>query len=247
MNDVQLFSNEKLKLSIRAVKNADGSISVNVEDVAKGLGFITVAKSGNAVIRWARVNQYLNEFGFYPKLGKDDFIPESVFYLLAMKATNDTAKNFQLWIAKDVIPQIRQTGSYNVKHVEDPNERLAEIISKCTMPEQLDLIRDLYNIPANIQKKEQNEPLAPTIKVLKNKDCPTLQSRYRTIDGFLKNYTIHEGDLTKDVYHDYCEYCHTLNVTPRTRQAFVARMKETTKFYIEYSSTAQQSLINRRK
>ena len=39
MEELQLFKNEDLELQIRAVKNEDGSISVNLEDVARGLGF----------------------------------------------------------------------------------------------------------------------------------------------------------------------------------------------------------------
>lgn len=34
-----------------------GTAYLNAEDVARGFGFTTVAKSGNAVIRWARVNR----------------------------------------------------------------------------------------------------------------------------------------------------------------------------------------------
>lgn len=41
-----------------------GTAYLNAEDVARGLGFTTVAKSGNEVVRWARVNTYLHEFGF---------------------------------------------------------------------------------------------------------------------------------------------------------------------------------------
>ena len=34
-----------------------GTAYLNAEDVARGLGFTTVAKSGNEVVRWARVNR----------------------------------------------------------------------------------------------------------------------------------------------------------------------------------------------
>lgn len=43
---------------------------VHSPDVAKGFGLTTVAKSGNEVVRWARVNNYLHEFGFSPKCGR---------------------------------------------------------------------------------------------------------------------------------------------------------------------------------
>lgn len=114
MEELQLFKNENLELQIRAVKNEDGSISVNLEDVARGLGFVDNSKfatNGENYIRWNRVNKYLEEFGI-PTCGHDDMIPESVFYLLAMKASNETAKKFQIWVATDVLPTIRKTGGY---------------------------------------------------------------------------------------------------------------------------------------
>lgn len=40
---------------------------------AKGFGF-TQEKNGVEYIRWDRVNQYLHEFGFFPLVGKDDFL-----------------------------------------------------------------------------------------------------------------------------------------------------------------------------
>ena len=66
----------------------DGIVYLKLEDEAGGVGFTTVAKSGNECVRWARVEEYLKEFGFPNKLGKDDFIPENIFYRLAMKAKN---------------------------------------------------------------------------------------------------------------------------------------------------------------
>lgn len=116
MNELQIFKNQNLNLEIRAVRNDDGSISVNLEDAARGLGFVEnkFSTSGERYIKWQRVNGYLEEFGVSQQVAKDDFIPESVFYLLAMKANNETAKKFQIWVATDVLPNIRKTGTYKV-------------------------------------------------------------------------------------------------------------------------------------
>lgn len=114
-SNIKLFSNESLELKVRTILNADGSISVSAEDAAIGYGFTTVAKSGNVVVRWNRVNQYLKELGFTQKVEKDDFIPESLFYMLGMKANNDKARQFQKWLAMEVLPSIRKTGKYEVK------------------------------------------------------------------------------------------------------------------------------------
>ncbi len=50
--------------------------------------------------------------GFPHLWGKDDFIPENVFYRLAMKAKNEIAERFQAFIADEVIPSIRRHGAY---------------------------------------------------------------------------------------------------------------------------------------
>ena len=109
-NKIKLFENQGMK--VRAILNEDGSISINVEDAAIGLGWTRIATSGNEVIRWDRLNKYISEFGSYPQVGTNDYIPESLFYLLAMKANNEKAKEFQLWLSIDVIPSIRKNGCY---------------------------------------------------------------------------------------------------------------------------------------
>ena len=68
--EVILKSNADLGLNVRVLENEDGSICINAEDAAIGFGWTTVAKSGNDVVRWNRVNQYCNELGFSNILGK---------------------------------------------------------------------------------------------------------------------------------------------------------------------------------
>ena len=91
----------------------DGTAWLNAEDVARGWGFTTVATSGNEVVRWARVNEYLKGFGFSPQVGKGDFLPENMVYRLGFKANNERAQAFQAKLADEVLPPIRKTGSYN--------------------------------------------------------------------------------------------------------------------------------------
>ena len=97
----------------------DDTAYLNLEDVARGLGFTTVATSGNECVRWARVEEYLNSFGYYTisEPCQSAYIPENIFYRLAMKAKNETAEKFQALIADEILPSIRKTGSYSVKPV----------------------------------------------------------------------------------------------------------------------------------
>lgn len=89
----------------------DGVAYLKLESVARGLGFTRFAESGNEVIRWERVNGYLKDLGV-PTCGHDDFIPENIFYRLAMKAKNETAEKFQAKVADEIIPSIRKHGAY---------------------------------------------------------------------------------------------------------------------------------------
>lgn len=137
-NQLQIFKNEQLNLQVKTIQNDDGSISVNAEDTAIGFGWTqTQNKNGKKYtsIRWETINNYCSEFGFPSLLGKDDYIPESLFYLLGMKASNKVAQEFQKWLAIDVIPQIRKTGSYNsngiikqlIEQLNNTNSRLQEL------------------------------------------------------------------------------------------------------------------------
>ena len=46
---------------------------------------ITLSRCWESV-RWARVNKYIQSFGYSGTVDKDDYIPENMFYRLAMKA-----------------------------------------------------------------------------------------------------------------------------------------------------------------
>lgn len=99
---------------VRGYVDKDGMAWLNAEDVAKGFGFTDV-REGKEYVRWARVNEYLNSFGFSPQVAKDDFIPENMVYRLGFKANNEVAQGFQAELADEILPTIRRTGSYNAK------------------------------------------------------------------------------------------------------------------------------------
>ncbi len=89
----------------------DGVAYLKLEAVARGLGFVDTSK-GTEYVRWDRLKGYLTELGFSPEVAKDDFIPENIFYRLAMKAKNPVAEAFQAKVADEIIPAIRKHGAY---------------------------------------------------------------------------------------------------------------------------------------
>lgn len=106
----------------------DGTAYLNLEAVARGLGFTRTAASGNEVVMWSRVDGYLKNLGVHT-CAHDDFIPENIFYRLAMKAKNEAAERFQAKIADEVIPSIRKHGMYATpdtveKMIADPDSMI---------------------------------------------------------------------------------------------------------------------------
>ena len=108
---------------------------LNVEDIARRLGFTEKAASGNVTIRWRTVRSHLESLGYQPSQGSCDdingesYIPENMFYRLAMKASNDTAQAFQAKIADEILPEIRRKGFYSVyrnelDHMEIETEKM---------------------------------------------------------------------------------------------------------------------------
>jgi anti-repressor protein len=90
--------------------NSDGTAWLSLKDVSFGLGF-TQFKGGVEYIRWERVNGYLTAMGFPQLVGKE-FIPENVFFRLALKGETDAAVKFQEKVADEILPSIRKHGAY---------------------------------------------------------------------------------------------------------------------------------------
>ena len=80
--------------NVRGYVGENGVAFLNLEDVARGLGFTTVATSGNEVIRWQRVEKYMKDLSYTQVCTerKEEFIPEYIFYKLCMKANNELAR-----------------------------------------------------------------------------------------------------------------------------------------------------------
>lgn len=108
MNSLKIFKNGLFEVGVTL---EDSSVLFDAEMVARCLGF-TETKNDVEYVMWRRVNSYLKNLS--ADVSKGDLIPESMVYKLAFKASNDTAEKFQDWLAIDVIPQIRKTGSFQM-------------------------------------------------------------------------------------------------------------------------------------
>lgn len=123
-----------------------GVINLSLEDVSYGLGFdFTTEINGKKYnrIRWSRVEKYLLDLEFVPLMAqKDDnktnlsemYIPENIFYMLAMKANNSRAKKFQQKVANEILPSIRRNGFYMnenlISEIKNNPEKIVDFLIK---------------------------------------------------------------------------------------------------------------------
>lgn len=126
MNELSVV--EEIVEGVRCYEK-DGVAYLNLEDVAKGLGFTTTQSINGTEytnVRWQAVRQYLEDIKFLQEVAKNEFspqvaknmyIPENIFYRLAMKAKNETAETFQAKVADEIIPSIRRHGIYATDNV----------------------------------------------------------------------------------------------------------------------------------
>lgn len=98
-----------------------------MENVARGLGFVQV-KNGKEYVRWETVINYCKDFS--QQVGKDDFIPENIFYKLCMKANNEVARKFQDLVCDEILPSIRQNGMYVTEKLLDNPDLAIQAFTK---------------------------------------------------------------------------------------------------------------------
>ena len=135
----------------------DGTAYLRLETVARGLGFTQTAASGNEVVRWERVKKYLTELGI-PTSGDGnlpEFIPENIFYRLAMKAKNEVAEKFQAKVADEIIPSIRKHGGY-ISGQETMTDE--ELLAKALMVAQSKIAEKDRIIARKQERIEQMKP-----------------------------------------------------------------------------------------
>lgn len=216
MNELKVFKNNELGLTVRTLPNPDGSISISAEDAAIGFGWYQ-KKNGKVYPRWETLNGYCKDIGFSQLVGKDDYIPESLFYRLGMKASNATAEKFQNWLALDVIPSIRKTGSYEMPKKKQSNERLASVNNAvkiltpmlqavgCNSKIQLLTAKSLYekagvNLPIRIEADQQ---YVDTVHIARQARL-YFQSSGKPADKAV-NEIIRRLDLSEDMYTETWE------------------------------------------
>ena len=145
-NDIMTIEN------VRGYVDENNVAYLNLEDVARGLGWVkTEIKNGKEYesIRKARILNYLEDISFFDHLwakglkpdvnSLPEYIPENIFYKLCMKASNPLARLFQDKVADEILPEIRKKGYYVSKKATKTKEEeiLDSILRKPVNPSNL--------------------------------------------------------------------------------------------------------------
>lgn len=136
--------------NVRGYVDRTNTVYLNLEDVARGLGWTKVEiKNGKEYesIRKARILKYLEDFSFFDhEWSKDintgeyllpEYIPENIFYKLCMKANNTLARVFQDKVADEILPSIRKNGYYYSDSYIENSELVDNILRKPVNPTNL--------------------------------------------------------------------------------------------------------------
>ena len=223
MDELQIFNNEELGLSVRTILNNDGSISVNAEDTAIGFGW-TQEKNGAVYVRWETLNGWCKTFGFPNSLGKDDYIPESLFYRLGMKANNSVADKFQNWLAMEVIPSIRRTGSYQKPLTPEQMMRV-QLGMIDDVSDRVTKLENTMNIDYGQQRNLEKEVSKVVIESLGGKDS----NAYREISKKVFSECNHDikdyfnvnsrNNIPRLKFEDAVDYIRSWTLCSNTRMA----------------------------
>ena len=127
------------------------------------------------------LNGWFKSFGFPNEVGKDDYIPESLFYRLGMKANNATADKFQNWLAMEVIPSIRKTGSYQYKKMTPEEMMRVQLGMIDGHEERISKLEQTMNIDYGQQRVIEKEVATVVINHLGGKDSPAYREMSRKV------------------------------------------------------------------
>lgn len=95
--------------------------------------------------------------------GETNFISESGFYTLVLRSRKDIAKPFRLWVTREVLPQIRQTGGYIPVSADDSDEL---ILAKALKIADATIQRKDEIIAQKNRLLEEQQPIIENYKIL---------------------------------------------------------------------------------
>ena len=241
------------------VKNVRGYIDdkgiawLNLEDVARGLGFIKrEVKNGK---KYERVNKQalkwrLIEFGIINS--EDDlpeYIQENVFYKLCMKANNEVARKFQDRVCDEILPMIRKTGMYMTDNVFDAIMQNPEKIGQFLIEYGKTRKENEKLILENKEKDKQITELKPAKeyvdKILSTEDTMTITQIAADygLSGLRLNQILHQERFIRNVGGQWLLYTEHMNKGYTRSETITIKRKDGTEKVVPATKWTQKGRL----
>ena len=138
-NKLMTFTNEEFGNVRTTIIN--GKPYFCASDVAKALGY---KRPNDAVSQHCRAT-VKHSTHISGKMQEINFIPEGDIYRLIIRSKLPSAEKFENWVMDEVLPQLRQTGSYSMTKqdsymIEDPIERAKRWIEEQEEKKKLEVM-----------------------------------------------------------------------------------------------------------
>lgn len=95
-NKAEIFTSEEFG-QVKTILNDDGTISINAEDAAIGLGWYE-EKNGKRYVRWRTFNSYAKGFGFNEEIQKDDYTLKNYNRAIDMLMNWEPSREIELMV-----------------------------------------------------------------------------------------------------------------------------------------------------
>lgn len=129
MNELQIFSNNEFG-RVRTIE-IDGKPYFSAKDIAEALGYSNPRKAVMDHCKGVTKRDTLTAGGQQAV----NFIPEGDIYRLIVRSNLPSAERFEKWVFDEIIPQIRQTGGYQLPQTY--SEALRALADKAEQNEKL--------------------------------------------------------------------------------------------------------------
>ena len=192
MSGIQIFDNEEFG-EVRVVV-VDGEPSFVAKDVCNILGISNPCDAVSRVKdRWV-VKADVPHPQSETKLMKVNAVTEPGLYKLVFRSNKPFADKFSDWVAEEILPQIRKTGSYSIEKQFNPPETYPEALRELAATEE-----EKQRLKAENQKKDQ---IIGELKPKADYTDKILQSdELVTITQIAKDYGM-SGQAMNNLLHD---------------------------------------------
>ena len=130
---ISSFKNLETSKELRTAITPTGDILFCLSDVCDNLSIVNASSTKKSLEKEYGGDDLDILYPIVDSLGRTQeaaFIPESHVYFLIFRSTKEEARKFRNWVTKEVLPSLRQTGSYTINSSYPVSPYTPELLAK---------------------------------------------------------------------------------------------------------------------